>query len=199
MRASVAFILLACVGVAISNEEGDEEIHFTNSWAVHIDNEDLEAANAIATKHGFVNQGQVANARVAYLPSFMAYFRLCKKRYIFWVLDLFVLGERYDRSRPLTRSWCLIMLERYQKPYHVSKINIAACGITFCRFVKQIGSLPGYYHFVKNTVGERSRRSLDDHSQTLLKEPKVGLSCIMCVCVASVWLIVIPCEELVGG
>ena len=41
-------------------------------------------------------------------------------------------------------------------------------------FISQIGSLPGYYHFVKHSVRERSRRSLDDHIETLLSEPRVS-------------------------
>lgn len=41
--------------------------------------------------------------------------------------------------------------------------------------ISQIGSLPGFYHFVKHNVRERSRRSLDDHSETLLSEPRVSL------------------------
>lgn len=59
MQTSVVVFLLAWFGLATTNEESDEEIHFTNSWAVHIDNGDLDAVNSIAQKHGFINQGQV--------------------------------------------------------------------------------------------------------------------------------------------
>ncbi|KAL9969268.1 hypothetical protein ACROYT_G021464 [Oculina patagonica] len=94
MQTSMVVFFLAWFRLVTTNEESDDEIHFTNSWAVHIDNGDLDAVNNIAQKHGFINQGQ-------------------------------------------------------------------------------IGSLPGYYHFVKHSVRERSRRSLDDHSETLLSEPRV--------------------------
>ncbi len=50
---------LAWFRLVTTNEESDDEIHFTNSWAVHIDNGDLDAVNNIAQKHGFINQGQV--------------------------------------------------------------------------------------------------------------------------------------------
>lgn len=59
MQASVVVFLLAWFGLATTNEESDGEVHFTNSWAVHIENDDFEAVNNIAQKHGFVNQGQV--------------------------------------------------------------------------------------------------------------------------------------------
>lgn len=59
MQTSVVVFFLAWFGLATTNEESDEEIHFTNSWAVHIDNGDLDAVNNIAQKHGFINQGQV--------------------------------------------------------------------------------------------------------------------------------------------
>jgi len=59
MQISVVVFFLAWFGLATTNEESDEEIHFTNSWAVHIDNGDLDAVNSIAQKHGFINQGQV--------------------------------------------------------------------------------------------------------------------------------------------
>lgn len=62
MQASVAVFLLAWFGLATANEESDDEIHFTNSWAVHIDNGDLDSVNNIAEKHGFINQGQVGTS-----------------------------------------------------------------------------------------------------------------------------------------
>ncbi|XP_068698846.1 uncharacterized protein [Montipora foliosa] len=89
----VVFLLAWCV-IATANEESDGDVHFTNSWAVHIDNDDIAEVSNIAHKHGFVNQGQ-------------------------------------------------------------------------------IGTLPGYYHFVKHSVRERSRRSLDEHVENLLSEPRV--------------------------
>lgn len=89
----VVFLLAWCV-IATANEESDGDVHFTNSWAVHIDNDDIAEVSNIAHKHGFVNQGQ-------------------------------------------------------------------------------IGTLPGYYHFVKHSVRERSRRSLDERVENLLSEPRV--------------------------
>lgn len=66
MQTSVVVFFLAWFGLATTNEESDEEIHFTNSWAVHIDNEDLDAVNSIAQKHGFINQGQVGTSYMEY-------------------------------------------------------------------------------------------------------------------------------------
>ena len=63
MRTVGAVFLLAWFVLAYSNEESDDDIHFTNSWAVHIENDDIEAVNDIAQKHGFVNQGQVGIRR----------------------------------------------------------------------------------------------------------------------------------------
>lgn len=62
MQALVVVFLLAWSVLATSNEESDEHVHFTNSWAVHIDNDDIEEVSDIAKKHGFVNQGQVGNS-----------------------------------------------------------------------------------------------------------------------------------------
>lgn len=59
MQTSLVVFFLAWLGLVTTNEESDDEIHFTNSWAVHIDNGDLDAVNDIAQKHGFINQGQV--------------------------------------------------------------------------------------------------------------------------------------------
>ena len=39
--------------------EESEKIHFTNSYAVHIDNASGEIVDTIARKHGFRNLGQV--------------------------------------------------------------------------------------------------------------------------------------------
>lgn len=63
MRALEVVFLLAWFVLATSNEESDDDVHFTNSWAVHIENDDLEAVSDIAQKHGFVNQGQVGGLR----------------------------------------------------------------------------------------------------------------------------------------
>ena len=63
MQASVVVFLLAWFVLANTNEESDEDVHFTNSWAVHIDHDDIEEVNDIAQKHGFVNQGQVGASR----------------------------------------------------------------------------------------------------------------------------------------
>ena len=59
MRASVAVFRLAWIALATTNEESGKDVHFTNSWAVHIENDDIDLVNDIAKKHGFVNQGQV--------------------------------------------------------------------------------------------------------------------------------------------
>ncbi len=48
------FILTAVVGW-----EDNDNVHYTNSWAVHLENGDTEVANRIAKRHGFVNLGQV--------------------------------------------------------------------------------------------------------------------------------------------
>ena len=50
---------MAWIALATTNEESGEDVHFTNSWAVHIENDDIDLVNDIAKKHGFVNQGQV--------------------------------------------------------------------------------------------------------------------------------------------
>lgn len=39
--------------------EESDKIHFTNSWAVHIENSSIDVANQLAEKHGFINFGQV--------------------------------------------------------------------------------------------------------------------------------------------
>lgn len=74
--------------------EDSEKIHFTNSWAVHIENGDDSIANKIADKHGFINFGQ-------------------------------------------------------------------------------IGSLPGYFHFVHKKTGGRRKRREVDNVETLLSEEKI--------------------------
>ena len=55
----VFLFVLFVLGFSRGNEEGEEDIHFTNSWAVHIDTDDIQSVNEIAAKHGFINQGQV--------------------------------------------------------------------------------------------------------------------------------------------
>lgn len=55
----VYLFLLFVLGISHGNEEGEDYIHFTNSWAVHIDTDDIQSVNNIAAKHGFINQGQV--------------------------------------------------------------------------------------------------------------------------------------------
>ena len=59
MRASAAVFLLAWIALATTNEESGKEVQFTNSWTVHIKNDDIDLVNDIAKKRGFVNQGQV--------------------------------------------------------------------------------------------------------------------------------------------
>ena len=41
-------------------EDGDN-ILYTNSWAVHIEDGNAEVANRIAKRHGFINLGQVSS------------------------------------------------------------------------------------------------------------------------------------------
>ena len=59
MRALEAVFRLAWIALATTNEESEKDVHFTNSWAVHIENDDIDLVNDIAKKHGFVNQRQV--------------------------------------------------------------------------------------------------------------------------------------------
>ena len=59
MRASAAVFLLAWIALATTNEESGKDVQFTNSWTVHIKNDDIDLVNDIAKKRGFVNQGQV--------------------------------------------------------------------------------------------------------------------------------------------
>ena len=59
MRASVAVFRLAWIALATTNEESGKDVQFTNSWTVHIKNDDIDLVNDIAKKRGFVNQGQV--------------------------------------------------------------------------------------------------------------------------------------------
>lgn len=42
---------------ALKSEDG--QLMYTNSWAVQLDSAEVEAADRIASKHGFVNLGQV--------------------------------------------------------------------------------------------------------------------------------------------
>ena len=51
---SICFLLSTCTGF----EEYDD-VHYTNSWAVHIEQGGSQVANRIAKRHGFVNLGQV--------------------------------------------------------------------------------------------------------------------------------------------
>lgn len=56
------FLTLLCLVVVcmcVDRWEDSEDIHYTNSWAVHIEDGDSEVANRIAKRHGFVNLGQV--------------------------------------------------------------------------------------------------------------------------------------------
>ena len=51
--------LLAWIALATTNEESGKDVQFTNSWTVHIENDDIDLVNDIAKKRGFVNQGRV--------------------------------------------------------------------------------------------------------------------------------------------
>ena len=55
----MAVFLLAWIALATTNEESGKDVQFTNSWTVHIKNDDIDLVNDIAKKRGFVNQGQV--------------------------------------------------------------------------------------------------------------------------------------------
>lgn len=59
MRVALAHVFsLIFLSLAEGNEESDQ-IHYTNSWAVHVDHDVLESVNELANKHGFTNLGQV--------------------------------------------------------------------------------------------------------------------------------------------
>ena len=58
MNICVAFLLLVLPLIALRGEEA-EKVHFTDSWAVHIEHGSDIVANGIAEKHGFLNIGQV--------------------------------------------------------------------------------------------------------------------------------------------
>lgn len=51
---------LCTLDLVKGEEEELNKVHFTNSWAVHIENGDHKIADEIAEKHGFINYGQVS-------------------------------------------------------------------------------------------------------------------------------------------
>lgn len=53
-------MLAAAVHFVKCEGEDFDNVHFTNSWAVHIENGNHKIANKIAEKHGFINYGQVS-------------------------------------------------------------------------------------------------------------------------------------------
>ncbi len=56
---TVHSLLLLSAVLGVPGWEETENIHYTNSWAVHLENGDTEVANRIAKRHGFINLGQV--------------------------------------------------------------------------------------------------------------------------------------------
>lgn len=52
----VFFIIFS---ISVDGWEDSDDIHYTNSWAVHIEDGDAEVASRIAKRHGFINLGQV--------------------------------------------------------------------------------------------------------------------------------------------
>ena len=50
--------VLVIVVMVIHTTFGDTQPHYSRQWAVHIEG-GIEVANAIASKHGFVNLGEV--------------------------------------------------------------------------------------------------------------------------------------------
>ena len=45
--------------IIVDGWEECDDIHYTNSWAVHIENGEPQVADRIAKRHGFINLGQV--------------------------------------------------------------------------------------------------------------------------------------------
>lgn len=59
-RLLVRWLFILCYKLSIIQAvEESSKVHFTNSWAVHIENGNDEIASQIAEKHGFFNFGQV--------------------------------------------------------------------------------------------------------------------------------------------
>lgn len=189
MQTSMVVFFLAWFGLVTTNEESDDEIHFTNSWAVHIDNGDLDAVNNIAQKHGFINQGQVGTYEYTTTLTAMQRFERVLSDFVFTkaLISLLTIERltylfcRVKRQDPvaLPPTPVVFIMETRKVPEIVSHLkdqqifNLPLKLVDI--LISQIGSLPGYYHFVKHSVRERSRRSLDDHSETLLSEPRVSL------------------------
>ena len=95
-----------------TNEESDDEIHFTNSWAVHIDNDDLDAVNNIAQKHGFINQGQVGTYENTATLSKMQRFENVLSDFVFTKASLLLLTiER------LTYLFCRVKRQDQLRPH----------------------------------------------------------------------------------
>lgn len=55
---SLVLLLVLHLDLSVCNEEA-EQAKYANSWAVHVDDLDHDSVDKIATKHGFVNRGQV--------------------------------------------------------------------------------------------------------------------------------------------
>eukprot|EP00794_Sanderia_malayensis_P000162 gene162-774_t len=56
-----SFHLAVFASCVVFGWEENDNVHYTNSWAVHLENGDTEVANKIAKRHGFVNLGQVGS------------------------------------------------------------------------------------------------------------------------------------------
>jgi len=59
MHLATIYTLLLIASFWIVSGEELEQVHLTNSWAVHIENGNVGIADQIAQKHGFINIGQV--------------------------------------------------------------------------------------------------------------------------------------------
>lgn len=57
---TLALVCCAATNAFLDHDESEDEVIYSNSWAIEIDG-DLETAQKIAEKHGFVHVGKVRN------------------------------------------------------------------------------------------------------------------------------------------
>ena len=57
----MVLVVLIFLLLHVDGWEDGEDIRYTNSWAVHIEDGNAEVANRIAKRHGFTNLGQVSS------------------------------------------------------------------------------------------------------------------------------------------
>jgi hypothetical protein len=55
-------LLLTLTGTMVCRAHAEQPTHFSRQWAVHIEG-GMQVADSIATKHGFVNLGEVSVKR----------------------------------------------------------------------------------------------------------------------------------------